>query len=185
MINLLPPEEKYKILSGKKEKLATLLGTVVLVCLVCLILILLSIKFYILAETDYQKRVLEQSKKEYQTTEFMNLNSVVKQYNKRLAQLDSFYKKEIYFNRVLDTINQVPAPKGVYFTNILLSRNKTGTVQVNVSGTSDTRDNLIIFKQSIENEESLQNPLFSPESWVSPLAVKFSLTAQLSQNEAR
>lgn len=180
MINLLPIKEKQKLLLEKKTKLVIIFGIVILVSLVCLILILLSIKFYILAETDSQKVILEQTQKNNQTQEFISLNNTIKKYNKTLAQLDSFYKKEIYFGQTLDTITNVPTPQGLYLTNFSLNRNDAGNVQASVSGVSSTRDNLLIFQQNIEQDKEIKNPYFSPESWISPKDVNFSLTFEIN-----
>jgi len=179
MINLLPPEEKQNIFLLKKEKLTIIWGIIILVFLFCLGLILLSIRFRILAETNYQKNALEQAKKENQTRDFISLNNVIQKYNKELAQLDSFYKKEIYFHNTLSTIMNVPSPKGLYLMNFSLSRGKTGAVQVNISGIADTRDNLLDFKKNIEENKEIKNIYFSPESWVSPKNVNFSLTFEI------
>jgi hypothetical protein len=181
MINLLPQEEKQKLLLAKKEKLFIIFGIVFFVFLVCFTLILLSIKFYILAETDYQKNILQQTEKEYQTQEFVNLNNNIKKYNGILSQLDSFYAKEIYFTQALDTIKSIPSPKGLTLTNFLLSRDAKGLVQVSISGTSDSRDSLLIFKKSIEEDGSIKNPVFSADSWISPTNAKFSLTFNIDK----
>jgi len=187
MINLLPEEEKQKLLFERKKRMATILGIVVLVAIICMTLILLSIKFYILAETDSQKGELKQAELEYKTTDFTNMNAIIKNYNSTLAQLDSFYKKEIYFNQVFKTVTGVPSPEGVRLLNFSLIRDeKSGLVRVNVSGISNTRDNLLIFKKSIEAGASgalnIKNPYFSPESWISPKNVNFSLTLEIVRN---
>lgn len=179
MINLLPFEEKQKLLLERKEKLTVVLGVIVLVSLICLILVLLSIKFYILADTDYQKNILAEAKQKSQTQDFANFNSIIQKYNKTLAQVDSFYKKETYFNKALENITGVSSPKGLYLTNISLSRDKAGIIQANVSGISDTRDSLLIFKQNIEKTQEIINSSFSSDSWISPKNVKFSLTFSL------
>ena len=183
MINLLPLEEKQKLSLKNKEKLTIVLGIVVLVSLVCLTLILLSIKFYILAKTDYQKNILEQAEKKYQTPDFVSLNGVIKKYNTTLIQLDSFYKKEIYFNKVLNIITDVPTPKGLYLADFSLNRDKNGIVQVSVSGVSNTRENLLIFRKNVEAVREIKNPYFSPGSWASPKDISFSLTFEIDQNE--
>jgi Tfp pilus assembly protein PilN len=179
MINLLPLEEKQKLLSKKKEKLTMILGIIVLVFLVCLTLVLLSIKFYILAETDSQKNILEQTQKENQTPDSANFNGIIQKYNGILTQIDSFYKKEIYFNQALDIISSVESPAGLYLTNLSLKRDESGKIKVNVSGTSDTRDNLLLFKKNIEGDTEIKNSYFSPESWISPKNVNFSLSFEI------
>lgn len=183
MINLLPLEEKQKLLLFKKEKLAAIWGIVVLVFLICLTLVLLSIKFYILSETDYQKNILAQNEQQNQIPDFANLNGIIQKYNATLAQLDSFYKKEIYFNQALKIITDVPSPEGLYLTNFSLDRDEKGIVKASVSGVSDTRDNLLIFQKNIEQDQEIKNPYFSPESWINPKNVNFSLTFEIDQNE--
>ena len=185
MINLLPPEEKQKLLLEKKEKLSLVLWLTVLVFLICLILILLSIKFYILAESDGSEYSLDQIKKQTQSPAFIDLNSAVQKYNKILSRVDSFYAQEIYFNKVLDAITKVPSPAGLYLTNFALTRDDKGLVVAGVSGISNTRDNLIIFKQSIESDAYIKDSYFSPESWISPQNAKFSLTFKVTDNSEK
>lgn len=183
MINLLPLEEKQKLCLKKKEKLAIIWGIVVLISLVCLTLILSSIKFYILAETSYQKSILRQAEQENQVPDSASLNNIIQKYNSTLAQLDSFYKKEIYFSQALKTITSVPNPAGLYLTNFSLSRDKNGNIQTAVSGVSDTRENLLLFKKNIEGSAGIKNSYFSPESWINPKNANFSLSFEIDQNE--
>lgn len=183
MINLLPPAEKEKLFSEKKEKLTIILGIVISVALICLTLVLLAIKFYILTDTDYQKIILAQAQQQDRTPDFTSLNNTVKKYNTILAQLDSFYKREIYFNQAIQIITNVPSPKGLYLTNFLLSRDVKGVVQVSVSGVSDTRENLLVFQKNIAGTPKIKNPSFSPESWINPKNVNFSLTFSINENE--
>lgn len=183
MINLLPLEEKQKLSLKNKEKLTVVLGIVVLVSLVCFALVLLSIKFYILAKTDYQKNILEQEEKKYQTPDFMGFSDNIQKYNATLTQLNSFYKKEIYFNQAFKIIIDIPSPKDLYLTSFSLNRNENGIVLANVSGVSNTRENLLIFRKNIEMVKEIINPYFSPGSWASPENVSFSLTFEINQNE--
>ena len=159
------------------------LGIIILVTLVCLTLILFSIKFYILAETDNQKSILSKMEQENNKSEFVNSSNLIKKYNTTLAQLDSFYKKEIYFDSALEIITGVQNPKGLNLVNFSLERKDNGNIQANVSGVSDTRDNLLIFKDNIEKNKKILNPSFSSDSWVSPKNVNFSLTFEIAQNE--
>lgn len=180
MINLLPPKERQKLFLEKQNKLTIIWGIIVLVFLVCLALILLAINFYLLAEADQQNLLLKQVQQENQTSEFVDLNGVIEKYNRVLLQLDSFYKKEIYFSQALKIITSVPSDSGLYFKSFLLNRNENGIVQVNVSGVSDTRDILLAFRRNIEADKYIKNPYFSPESWTSPNNVNFSLKFEIS-----
>jgi len=183
MINLLPLEEKQKLFIRDKEKLAIIWGDAILICLVCLALILLSIRFYILADTDYQKYILNQNEQKNQTADFANFKNIIQKYNTVLVQVNTFYKKEIYFNQVLENIMGVPRPSGIYFTKFSIDRDKNGTIKVIVSGVSDTRNNLLIFKKNIEDDKNLKNPTFSPESWINPQNANFSLTFGINEKQ--
>ena len=183
MINLLPSKEKEGLLLEKREKLIMIGEAVFAIFLICLILVLLSIKFYILAETDYQKNILSQAQQENQSPDLVNLNNTIKKYNTELAQLGSFYKTEVYFSQALNIITGVSAPGGLYFTSFSLNRDKNGMIQAEISGVSDTRDELLGFRQNIEQDKRIKNSSFSPESWTSAKNVNFSLTLEIDQNE--
>jgi len=183
MINLLPQEEKQRLLLEKEKKLAIVWGIIVLVSLVCLFLLLLSIKFYIQGETDSQRNILLQVERENKISDFATVNASIQKYNETLAQLGSFYKKEIYFGQVLNIITSVPSPDGLFITDFSLKRNDGGTVKVNVSGVSDTREKLLVFKENILNDKRIIKPYFSPESWISPENADFNLTFEIHQNE--
>jgi Tfp pilus assembly protein PilN len=189
MINLLPSEDKKKLVLEEKKSLAKVWGLIVLVSLICLVLILLSIRFYILSETDYQKIILEQAQKEDLTMGLEKLNSDVQKYNGILEQLNSFYKKEVYYSQILEDINNILHPDGLYLTNFSLTRDKNAMIKISLSGYSNTRENLLVFKKNIEQDQKIKNPSFSPTSWVKPKDVDFSLTLEINpidyQNERK
>ncbi len=183
MINLLPLQEKQKIVLEKKTRLAIVLGIVVLVTLVCFILILLSIEFYILTGTDYQKSTLNQIKTENKNLDSVELTSVVKKYNGAVSQINSFYEKEFYINQALDIVSNIPTPKDLYLTNYLINRNNDGGLKFEISGVSGTRDDLLVFKKNIEATKEIRSPIFSPESWLSPKNANFSLVFEIYKND--
>ena len=125
MINLLPPEEKIKLLSQKREKLVVILGITITIPLLCFILILLSIRFYILGEINSQKILLQQAEKEYQTPEFLVFKDIIQKNDKILDRIEPFYKKETYITQVLETISRIARPENLYLTNISVIEAKT------------------------------------------------------------
>lgn len=185
MINLLPVEEKQKLFSAKKGKLVLIFGIVILISLVCLALILSSIKFYILAETDYQKNMLARAEQANEGVEFTDANIKIQKYNSILQKLGSFYKEEIYFSGVLKIITGIQGPDELYLSNFSLSRDAGGKVKASVSGASNTRDDLLIYKKNIEDNKKIKNIYFSPESWISPENVNFSLMCEIVKDEEK
>ena len=177
MINLLPPKEKEELLLQKNKKLAIVLGNMVLISLACLILVLFSLKFYILAEISYQKIILDNTERKHLTQDVLSLKDVIKKYNTSLVKMDNFYKKEIYLSDTLKTILGIQRPNGTYLKGIAINRDRDDNkVKVNLSGISDKRDNLLIFKDNIENNEKIENVYFPPDSWVKDKDIIFYLT---------
>ena len=185
MINLLPPKEKEELSLEGNKKLVIVLGNLVLISLVCLILILFSLKFYILKEISYQKIVLDNTEKKYQASNFLSFKEIIQKYNANLVKIDNFYKKEIKVSDILKTILEVPRPEGLYFENISVENNKNGTenkkTKVTISGISKTRDNLLIFKENIENSKTIENVYFPPSNWVKNKDINFYLTLETKE----
>lgn len=180
MTNLLPPEEKKELFLKNKERLVIILGIIALVSLACLILILLSINFYILAESVFQKNILEQAEKNYKTSVFLDFKSAIQKYNNILVRLNSFYREEISFSQILKIISSISRPSGLYLTDLSLNRNDEGKkIEIVTSGFCNSREDLISFKKSIEENKDIKNPYFSPESWTNAKNVKFYLSFEI------
>ena len=179
MINLLPPEEKTKLLSEKKKKLVVILGITAIIPLLCFILILLSLRFYILAEVNAQKIVLEQAKKEYQTPDFLLFGDIIQKNNKVLSKIEPFYKKEVYFTDVLKMISGIARPQNLYLTNVLAARDEGQKIKITAFGFSQTRDDLLLFQKNMEENSRIHQISFSPESWVNPQNVRFNVTFEI------
>ena len=65
----------------------------------------------------------------------------------------------------------------MYFERVSLDGQKSkGAVAVNISGKSDTRDNLLLFQKNIEAYDNIKNIFFSAGSWISPTNISFNLT---------
>jgi hypothetical protein len=182
MINLLPTEEKKQLFLDKRRKLTIVFNIVILVALICLNLILLSIKFYVLADVDIQKNVLDGIKNQSESPEYISFSETIKKYNATIGDINSFYLNKTYFSHILETILNIQKPENLYLTNFSIEK-QGGQINVNISGASDSRDDLLIFKKNLEETPQVKNLLFSKSSWVSPYDVKFSLTFQIHENE--
>ncbi len=189
MINLLPPKEKEELISERNKKLAIVLGNIIVISLACLALILFSLKFYILREINYQKNIYDNNEEKYQNPDFLLFKGLVEKYNTTLVQINDFYKKEIYFNDILKNVIEIQRPAGLYLTSIDIHRVKednlptsatsetlrAGKIKVSLSGVSNTRDNLLIFKSNIEKDEKIENVYFPSHNWIKPKDIIFNL----------
>jgi len=183
MINLLPPKEKENLRLGRIKNLVIILCGTILVVIIFFVLILFFIKFSVLTELDSNKYVLERADKEYQSADISDIKNTIGNYNQAMIKASSFYQKELYISNILAVIFGISKPEGVRFFNISLDTQKyEDRVEVKVTGGSDTRDNLLLFKKSIEGQKSIKDISFSQESWLNPTNINFSLTFNFLKN---
>ncbi len=176
MINLLPPEIKKQLLLEQQFKVAVILGITTMIPLACLALILLSLQLRTSSEVNSQNIALEYAKKQYQTSDFLNFQSIILRDNKNLSSLRVFYNTQTYIGDALVNLADLVRPQGLYFTNASLVKDKNKNIKVTLSGFSKSRNDLLVFQKNIQTDVRIQQPLFSPESWVSPQNVTFYLT---------
>ena len=182
MINLLPPKEKKELQQERYKKLVAVLGFTFLVSLVCLALILYALKFYILQRWVTEKANLTSTTQQYEK-DSTAIKNEIRKYNVAFGKLQDFYKTEVYFSEMLKFIIDIQRPNGVSFDTINLSLNKEGDrVKVSINGTSNTRENLLEYKERLENsllmenKYRMENIYFPPESWVKPTGISFKLS---------
>jgi len=176
MINLLPPEEKTKLLLENRKKMIIVLGITIIIPLFCLILVLLSVRFYILGEVNSKKIMLDQARKEYQTPDFLHFKEIIQKNNHTLTNLHSFYQKEVSVSQALYLVSSISRPENLYFTNMLLAKDSEQKIKITASGFSKSRADLLLFQKSINENSRIKNTTFSPESWVSPKDINFNVT---------
>lgn len=174
MINLLPQNQKNELLFKRTGRLIMVLGITFLIFLVCLVLVLFSLKFYLLIDVFTQK---EQATSQKDFSELAKTKKEIGDYNTKISSFKSFYEKQIYFSKMLESIFKIDIPSGVNI--IYLSSEKKGNkIESTIYGYSDLRDNLILFKNNIEKEKSIINPYFSQDSWTRVDKINFYLNFQ-------
>ena len=183
MINLLPPKEKEGFILEIRKNLFTTLGGIVLVCLISLILILFSLKFYIFGEVNFRKILFDHQEKKYQTPDFLQFKGIVQNYNADLSQIYSFLGKEIYFSDVLKNILEIQKPQGLYFTGLSLNRDDSGKIKVIILGLSNSRENILLFRENIKKSDKISNLYFSPDSWIKAVNSNFNVSFDFVPNK--
>lgn len=183
MINLLPPKEKEKLKLERIKNLVIILCGTIFVSLVCFTLILLFIKFSVLSEVDYSKYVFQDAEKKYNSANISELKNIIEKHNQTMDRALVFYQNQFYASNALETILEIAIPDGVRFFNIYLDNQKyDDKIEVRISGNSNTRDNLILFRKNIESQKSIKNISFSQESWLNPTNNNFNLTFYFLKN---
>ena len=183
MINLLPQKEKQDLVFQKKLNLTIVLASITVVFFICLSLVLLSLDFYILQQSSSQDGALDDVKSKYQTAEFSTLLDSLKSYNLVLGKAYGFYKNQTYSTDILRTVFAVDRPEGVTFNNIVIDQKAVDKlVKVSISGLSLTRDDLILLKNSMEDQSNIKNVILPPGSLVKPSNVNFDITFEVDES---
>ncbi len=182
MINLLPPQEQALLALQKQKKLVVVLGAMAVILMACLALILLSLKFYMLEDVAYRQSILDSLEKNSQVSDAADLKKIILGANSKFLAIDAFYQKGILADDALTTVLGVQRPNGLYFTALSLDRTTESTMVITIAGASNTRDNLLLFKQYLEGNPNIHNVYFPPDSWIKPTQVDFSITLDVAKN---
>lgn len=185
MINLLPEQEKELLFKLKQRKLVIVLIIEFSVALLCLVLALFALKFYMLKSISYQKAILDDTQKQYQTPDFISFKSLIEKSNQDVVKTNTFYNKQVFYSNALKNIIGVSRPVGLSFVELVIEpSDKPNTLKVTLSGNSDTRDHLLAFKNSLESASNIKEVYFPPDSWIKPTKVDFFITFEILKNEA-
>jgi len=178
MINLLPLKQKQELRLEESFKLAIVLGILSLLFLICLYLVLFSVKAYIMGEVEAQKILLVQKENEFNTPRTQAFKKSLISFNLTLSKLDSFYQDQFDLTEALEQISGT-LPSDVYLTSLSFNptRDKREKkILTNLSGFASTRQSLLDFRDSLEQETSFQDISFSQASWVKPTDINFTVS---------
>lgn len=181
MINLLPEEQKQKLLEEERSRLTLILGTLFVCFLICLSLILFLIKNYTLWDLEAEKILLSQKEKTLSLNQ--DLEKEIKQSNAFLSELDSFYEQVVGVTQVLE-IADGTLPAKIYLTSFdfILPRTKgTNKPRISISGFSPDRNTLLNFQKNLKNEQSFSDIYVSPESWIEQENLDFDISFRFNK----
>jgi Tfp pilus assembly protein PilN len=177
MINLLPSENQKEIAQEQNWKIIMILGVLVLIFFISFSLMLFSIKAFVSEKVEAQNVLFQEREQDLQSSEMKSLESDRAGFNKKIIQLDSFYKSQLKITESLAKISTV-FPSETYLNNLSINiqNDSAGVRQANcnLSGFSSSRDNLIKLKENLENEASFKEVYFPPADWMKATSVNFT-----------
>jgi hypothetical protein len=188
VINLLPAIEKKERELEKvwRKTLASLV--LVLISLIFLIFILTCLNLYISSKVNSFEKIVSEKEKELKTSQFQNFKRLITSTNQNLSKIQNFWKEEISITSLFEKLSGV-TPKFIYFTNFTYQKKvqeieegekkkkeKEIFAEIHISGWARNREDLFFFKKNLENQEDFKEVYFSPDSWIKPTDIDFSLT---------
>lgn len=176
MINLLPPGQKEELEQEEILKLVLTFGIIILAFLVSLTLILVSIKFSLLADLRAQEIYIEQKQEELEKPETQELKAKIGEYNLILSKLEAFYQGQPDLTSIFEEISSLAYSEGVY---LIAFKFDSQTSQVSLTGFSPTCEILLQFKENLEKTKGLKEVVFPDDPWFQDTNINFLVTFKI------
>jgi Tfp pilus assembly protein PilN len=123
MINLLPPENKERLLQEEKWRMILILQIIFLSFLICLVLILGLVSIYISGRAKVQKIILAEEEKRFEGSEAQEFQEKIIFFGKELGRVNNFYENQPNLVEQFENISKT-LPSGVYLTTLSLTSQK-------------------------------------------------------------
>ena len=187
MINLLSEEEKIKTEKIRKYKKA--FSIMVFALFSFLVFIFSAYFFRQFLEMKVNKISLTLLKKEESLirNREIKLHEVAERMNKNTIEIRKFWREQFYYAPIFVRLSKI-LPENVFITKMFVQKkekdlkNIEGKVvgknifaEVYVYGWAEERKDIFSFKENLEREDWIKDVYFTPESWVKPRNVDFSL----------
>lgn len=188
MINLLPPKYRQKLREEQRFRLVLLFGGMLGIALTALAIFLLVIQVTLLKE-----RLAQESKLisfEERISKEDSVLSEIKNWNSKLQNIEEFKGKRTALKDVIEEIAS-SLPGELY----LLSLSYTPSSEIKkkadkivrtpaiiaVTGNAQTREQLLSFKDALQENPFFTEVVFPPSNWVKPIDIIFSFQAKLEK----
>ncbi|MFH1181263.1 MAG: PilN domain-containing protein [bacterium] len=181
MINLLPAEQKSELILENRLKIVLILGITFLGFLISLTLILFIVEIFVLAEVRTQKIYFNQIIAEQKNSGAEEIEKEVIEYNQTFSELDSFYRGQFNLTQIFEKISSM-LPSGSYLKTLDFSRENSA---ISLGGFALTREDLLGFKERLEDEESFTEIYFPPSAWSEPKDIDFMVIFKLNLNDIK
>lgn len=146
-LNLLSEEKKNKIKNDRRFKLIVWQEMILVFLVVFFALMLASTNFVLKVELDGMEAVAKLEKEQGNYRELQGQEDAFQKVNAKLAVLGRLEKFNLHWTDVLSALDAVT------IEGILVTELATDNLQMTLIGKAKTRDNLLKFKENIENSE--------------------------------
>ncbi len=175
MINLVPPKEKERILMERMNKVIIIHWFLIFFFIVCLILVLFSIRIYFKSQTLAQDSVISGAKSGQEQERVGRFKKEMNIVNEKIGEQNNYLKNRIYFSSIIERIAET-LPEKLKLNTLSAALDSEKKIKVFVSGFALEREDLVVFKEELEKEESISEISFPASNWVKASNINFSAT---------
>lgn len=146
-LNLIAPEKKEEI--AKKNQVTTTIRIEFFLTIVGAVFLTMLLIFNYILKLNFDSVMAAEKKSENsgKYDEIKELDKNFSQANKNISDIIAIEKSQLYWSKLFLKINEY------IFPGIKISSVSTVDYQISLQGVSDTRDNLILFKDKLASEK--------------------------------
>jgi Tfp pilus assembly protein PilN len=176
MINLIPNQEKKKMMRGFYYRLATLFLAMLVVCSLVAIVAILPSYFFSISKNNIAQEKLRIQKREVMPSFDQETLAVIKDLNNKLALVEKAEQNK--FNVSEKVINAVILKKidSVKITEISYSNDVDKGKSISLQGTAPSREILLLFRRALEDDPLFKNVNLPISNFVKGSNIQFYLT---------
>lgn len=175
-LNLIPPERKEEIVKNNRLKLAVRLEMFFTAALIIFFAVLLSFEYILNFSLALDSTVKEEGGKVSQYEEIKNYDSQFSQINSQISKIMKVKGEQLYWSVLFAKLG------GMVFPGIEIESLSTADYAVAVSGISNTRDSLLLFKEKMEKENCFSNVGLPLSNLIDKSNIEFQIDFNIDRN---
>jgi hypothetical protein len=176
MINLIPKEEKKKMIIDFYFRIATLFVIMIDFCILVAFLSLLPSYFISSVKHSLTSVRLENQKLEPLPLLGEDSLALLKETDNKITSVEKFEKNKFLLS--VDVINAIVLNKrpDIKVTQIVYENNGTSEKKISITGIAPSREVLLLFREALENSSSFKNVNLPISNFVKGSNINFNLS---------
>ncbi len=173
-LNLIPPGKKEEISRNKRVKMAIKAEVALTIIVVVFFAVLVSFKYILNISLSSEAALNVEIETADQFEKIKGYDNQFKQANEKIKQIASIDQTQLHWSNVFEKISGL-IPDGIEIKSLT-----TNNYSINITGLSDTRDNLIEFKSKLVNDRCFSNIDLPLSNLVEKNDVEFGITLNIN-----
>lgn len=181
MINLIPREEKKKMIADFYYRLAILVVVTLSFCVLVALLSMLPSYFISSIKNSAISAKIEAQKLEPSPISEEESSALVKDTNNKLALIEKFEKNKFYLS--IQVINAIILKKrpDIKVTQILYENDGADGRKISIAGMAPSREVLLLFRRTLEGDAAFTNVILPISNFVKGSNISFFMSLTSSQ----
>jgi len=175
-LNLIPPYRKEELEADRRHKVFVWQAVAVLMVALVFGAILGSFNYILGLETKYAMQTSVPKDQLESSKELEKYDEEFKEANSEITALEEVQRENIYWSDLFLELNKI-VPEGIALQSV-----STKKMQIFISGTAGTRDDLVALKEKLENSSCFENINFPLSNFAAKENIEFQSDFSIKDN---